>query len=79
MTAPAAGSYTLVIAYVCSDRRTATVRINGGPPVTLWFGPSGAAAVGSTSLTVSLRPGVNTVELANPLGWGPAIDRVTVR
>jgi hypothetical protein len=68
------GSRTVTIHYLSAETRTAVV--NGQ---TVSFSPTGSwDTVGSTTLTLNLAAGNNTVTIANPTGWAPDIDRITV-
>lgn len=68
------GARTVTIHYLSAEARTATV--NGQ---TVAFAPTANwDTVGSTSLTLTLAAGANTITFANPTGWVPDIDRITV-
>jgi chitodextrinase len=68
------GARTVTIHYLSAVARTAVV--NGQ---TVNFAPTADwNTVGSTSLTLNLPAGNNTITIANPTGWAPDIDRITV-
>ncbi|MET0422375.1 MAG: DUF4832 domain-containing protein [Actinoplanes sp.] len=68
------GSRTVTIYYTSAVVRTATVN---GQTVTF---PATADwnTVGSTGTTLTLPAGTSTITIANPSGWAPDIDRITV-
>ncbi len=81
VTVPAAGTYPVVIAYLDgSDAgRSATVSVNGGPPQTVKFTPTGDfSTVGTISVPLPLAAGANTIEFANPTDFTPDFDRILV-
>jgi hypothetical protein len=53
--------------------------VNNGVATTVDF-PATADwnTVGTRTLTVSLAAGANTVTIANPSGWAPDIDKISV-
>ncbi|MEV4411480.1 carbohydrate-binding protein [Catellatospora sp. NPDC049609] len=68
------GTRTVTVYYTSAEARTAV--INGQtvnfPATATWD------TVGSASFTLNLAAGSNTVTMANPSGWAPDIDRITV-
>jgi hypothetical protein len=66
--------------YATQTARTATVQAGDGTPRTLSFAPTADwNTTASTTVRLDLRAGTdNTVTLANPDGWAPDIDRITV-
>jgi chitodextrinase len=76
-----AGSYTLTIAYVDGDAgRSATVTVNGVATTVTFPGTNDGNwnNVQTTSVTVGLSAGTNTVVFSNPSGWAPDISTITV-
>jgi alpha-galactosidase len=74
------GSSTVRIYYSSAVTRTATVQVNGGAAATVTF-PATADwdTVSSVVVTATVPSGSsNTVTIANPSGWAPDIDRITV-
>ncbi|WP_222106387.1 fibronectin type III domain-containing protein [Catellatospora sichuanensis] len=68
------GARTITIYYLSAVARTAVV--NGQ---TVNFAPTADwNTVGSTTVTLTLGAGNNTVTVANPSGWAPDLDRITV-
>jgi hypothetical protein len=74
-----AGNRTLTLSYLSAVARTATVKVNGGTATSVDF-PATADwnTVGTRSLTVPLVAGTNTFTIANPTGWAPDIDKLTI-
>ncbi|GAA2399213.1 hypothetical protein Cme02nite_08060 [Catellatospora methionotrophica] len=68
------GSRTVTIYYLSAEARTAVVN---GQSVNL---PSTGSwtTVGSSTVTLNLAAGSNSITIANPGGWAPDIDRITV-
>jgi len=68
------GARAVTIHYLSAVARTAVV--NGQtvsfPATASWD------SVGSTTVTLNLTAGTNTITIANPNGWAPDIDRITV-
>ncbi|ROO86974.1 carbohydrate binding protein with CBM6 domain [Actinocorallia herbida] len=73
------GTRTLTISYLTAEARTATVQVNGGPATSVGF-PATADwnTVGTKTVTVTLAAGANTITLADPGGWAPDVDKITV-
>ncbi|MFC7533951.1 DUF4832 domain-containing protein [Actinoplanes sp. GCM10030250] len=68
------GSRTVTIHYLTAETRTAV--INGQ---TVTFAPTGSwDTVGTATTTLTLPAGTTTITVANPSGWAPDIDRITV-
>lgn len=68
------GTRTVTLHYLTAETRTATV--NGQ---TVTFAPTGGwDSVGTTAVTLTLPAGATTIAIANPGGWAPDIDRITV-
>ncbi|MBG0563798.1 DUF4832 domain-containing protein [Actinoplanes aureus] len=68
------GTRTVTIHYLTAVTRTAVV--NGQ---TVTFAPTGSwDSVGSTSVTLNLPAGTTSITIANPSGWAPDIDRITI-
>ncbi|WP_284044125.1 DUF4832 domain-containing protein [Actinoplanes sp. M2I2] len=68
------GPRTVTFHYLTAETRTATVN---GQSVT--FPATGSwDTVGTTAVTLTLPAGTTTITVANPGGWAPDLDRVTV-
>ncbi len=79
ISVPAAGRYALTIHYVAGARRSGVVLVNGRAPVVPAFAVTRDwQTVGSVTVPVLLSPGANTVEIGNPAGWAPDIDRIVL-
>ncbi|GAA2305532.1 DUF4832 domain-containing protein [Streptomyces kunmingensis] len=74
------GTRTLTIHYATAAPRSATVRAGGGATRTIDFAPTADwATTASTTVSVALNAGTgNSITIANPTGWAPDIDRITV-
>lgn len=76
-----AGNCTLTISYINGETaaRTASMSINGGASVVVSFPPTGSwSTVGTTSVTISLNSGNNTIKFSNSSAWAPDFDKITV-
>jgi uncharacterized repeat protein (TIGR01451 family) len=81
VTVPADGDYAVTIAYLdgSTTGRQATVSANGGAAQTISFTPTGSFnVVGTTTVTLALTAGVNTIEFGNPTAFAPDFDRIFV-
>ena len=80
--APVAGTYVLSVGYTEGDSgRSMQLSVNGGAPMDILFPGTDDGAWGnvqSLGVPVILRAGSNTVTFANPTGWAPDVDRITV-
>ena len=73
------GTYQVTIAYLDGVGRQATISVNGGPPQTVSFTPTGSFdTVGTVTLPLQLTAGSNTIEFANPTAYAPDFDRIIV-
>jgi chitodextrinase len=76
-----AGTHPVTIAYTNGDTVSRSVQIsaNGGTATTVSLGATGSWTTVSTStVNLTLNAGNNTIKLANPSGWAPDIDKITV-
>lgn len=79
------GSVLLVLSYVNGDTtsRTAYVAVNGGTPGKFTFkSTNNWNNVGTLTLKVTLKPGMNRISVTSPSTsseYGPDFDRITVR
>lgn len=78
VTVPVAGSYQLEIDYATNGPRTLYVAINGGAPRKLDLDGSSFDDPVATLLDAQLKSGANTIELSNPSGPAPDLDRIVV-
>lgn len=74
------GTAHVTVHYTSAENRDAQLSVNGGAPATVSFPSTGDwNVVGTVTLTLPLIAGTgNTVTLANPSGWAPDIDRITI-
>ncbi|MFC1408196.1 carbohydrate-binding protein [Streptacidiphilus sp. N1-12] len=74
------GAKQVTVAYTTAVARSFQISANGGTPVTVSVGPTADwQTTATTTVTLSLNAGsANTVTIANPTGWAPDIDRITV-
>ncbi len=55
------------------------ISVNGGPPQTVSFSPTGSfSTVGTVTIPLPLTAGSNTIEFANPGAYAPDFDRIIV-
>ncbi|WP_212830719.1 carbohydrate-binding protein [Catellatospora sp. TT07R-123] len=79
VNAATAGSRTVTVYYASGENRSVTLSVNGGSPVSVSTPSTGGwNTVGSVSVTLNLAAGANTIRFANPTGWAPDLDRITV-
>ncbi len=67
------GKYDMTITYVPAERRTLDVSVNGHTIKVTGIKPSGDTE--TVTVAVTLRAGNNIVEMGNPYGWAPDIDK----
>ncbi|WP_329126846.1 DUF4832 domain-containing protein [Streptomyces sp. NBC_01465] len=74
------GTHVITLHYASQASRTATVKANGGTPQTVDFSPTTDwTTPGTTTVSMNLSAGTNnTLTIANPSGWAPDIDKITV-
>ncbi|MBO4907411.1 MAG: alpha-galactosidase [Bacteroidaceae bacterium] len=76
---PVAGRYRLTFGVISGEARAAQLTVNGQDVKKLTSLKSSSwNSVGTRSVEVSLKEGVNTVRLSNSTGWMPDIDYMTV-
>lgn len=91
ITADRGGQYVLAVRYANNERagghqyntnivsRAADISVNGGPPVRSWFRNTWAwNNFWVVTVPVTLRPGANTIQLANAGAYAPDVDQVVV-
>ncbi|MDD7250937.1 MAG: CBM35 domain-containing protein, partial [Prevotellaceae bacterium] len=74
------GKYTLTLYYLSAEPRDVNLAVNGTEVGKLSALQSGSYTekVGTATLQVELRKGMNTIRLSNATGWAPNIDRLEV-
>ncbi|MFJ4846692.1 alpha-galactosidase D [Streptomyces sp. NPDC088733] len=76
---PKAGIYSVKVAYVSGDPRSAQVSVNGGGATPYAFASTGDWGTAETvSIPLSLRAGANTITFDSGSGYAPDIDRIDV-
>jgi hypothetical protein len=78
VTVPSGGTYQLEIDYQTSGARSFFVSINDGTPMQLNLNGSSFNDPAVTIIPVQLNPGVNTIQIGNPSGYAPDLDRIVV-
>jgi hypothetical protein len=78
VTVPAGGTYQLEIDYQTSGVRSFFVSINDGAPMQLDLNGSSFNDPAVTIIPVQLNAGVNTIQIGNPSGNAPDLDRIVV-
>jgi hypothetical protein len=79
VAAPAAGSYTLTIAYTVSGTRSFSVSVNGGTATTLTTTGTSWSTPATTTLTVTLKAGANSIKFFNNSAFAADLDAISVR
>jgi alpha-galactosidase len=74
-----AGSKTLTIYYIVSGTRPLFVSVNGGAGTQLNLSGTDWTTPHSTTMTVSLNAGNNTIKFYNDTAYGPDLDRITIQ
>lgn len=73
------GSFLLKLYYLTAADRDAELSVNGGTPFRVSFPSTGSwDTVGVKNMDISLHAGENSIQIANPSGWAPDIDRISV-
>ncbi|WP_266160685.1 alpha-galactosidase D [Dyella silvatica] len=78
VTVPSAGIYQLEIDYATSGPRTLFVMINNGKPEALDLNGSTFDDPKAIVLHVPLIAGSNTIQMGNPTGYAPDLDRIVM-
>ena len=76
--APRAGTYQLEIDYATKGPRTLFLSVNGHAAQALDLDGSSFDDPVARVLTVPLLKGANTLQLGNPSGYAPDLDRIVV-
>jgi hypothetical protein len=72
------GKYRLTITYLCGDNRNATMSINGTDTLLTGLNSGGNLLLKSTSYTVKLNAGYNTIRFSNATGSLPDFDKIQI-
>ncbi|MFD0499808.1 carbohydrate-binding protein [Streptomyces rhizosphaericus] len=75
---PEGGEHTLHLDYTVNGTRSFLVSVNGGPAATVTVTDTGNTTPRTTTLPVTLKPGANTIRIANDTESAPDLDRISV-
>jgi hypothetical protein len=78
VTVPSSGTYQLEFDYQTSGQRSYFLTINDGAPTELDLNGSSFDDPAVTIIPVQLNAGVNTIQIGNPTGFAPDLDRIVV-
>ena len=68
----------MTIGFISGENRNITISVNGGIVQTVNANSGGWGTVGTTTVTIQLAKGNNTVKLSNASSWMPDIDYIDV-
>lgn len=71
-----AGSYNLKITYISGENRTATMTVNGKDTVLTALNSGSWTALKTSSYSILLKRGYNTIRFANATAWLPDFDKI---
>jgi Alpha galactosidase A/Alpha galactosidase C-terminal beta sandwich domain len=72
------GKYRLTITYLCGDNRNATMSVNGKDTLLTGLNSGGNTILKSTSYSVKLNKGYNTIRFSNATGSLPDFDKIQI-
>jgi alpha-galactosidase len=78
LTESAAGSHTVTISYLLSGSRSFYVSVNGGADTQLALTGTSWSNPVTTTLTVQLKAGSNSIKFHNDSAYAPDLDVVSV-
>ena len=78
VTVPSTGTYQLEIDYATSGPRTLVVTVNNNAPVSLNLDGSTFDDPRATILRIPLKAGTNIIQMGNPTGYAPDLDRIVI-
>jgi hypothetical protein len=78
VNASTAGSHQLTIGYELSGTRDFFVTVNGGSPIDVPLTGVSWSTPATSTITIPLNAGVNTVRFANNTANAPDLDYITV-
>jgi hypothetical protein len=79
VNAATAGSKTMTIYFLVSGTRPMFVSVNGGAGTQLSLTGTSWTAVITTTMTVNLNAGNNTIKFYNDSAYAPDLDRITIQ
>jgi alpha-galactosidase len=78
LTPSAAGSRTLTISYLLSGTRSFFVSVNGGADQQVTLTGTSFSTVSTTTITVNVNAGGNSVKFHNDSAYAPDLDKVSI-
>jgi alpha-galactosidase len=78
ITAASAGTRQLTIQYLLDGTRSFFVSVNGGTAVEVALTGTSWSAPASTTLTVAVSAGTNTIRFFNDSAFAPDLDKITI-
>jgi hypothetical protein len=78
LTPSAAGNRTLTISYLLSGTRSFFVSVNGGADQQVTLTGTSFSTVSTTTITVNVKAGSNTVKFHNDSAYAPDLDKVSI-
>ena len=78
VTESSAGTKTLTITYLVSGTRTFDISVNGGADTAITLTGTSFSTPVTTSVTVTLKAGTNTIKFHNDAAYAPDLDLVTI-
>ncbi len=83
VTVPNAGAYSMIVAYAVTGdaKRSVQISVNSATARSVSFFrtvKTGCVVKDRSPITVTLKPGANTIRFANPNGGAPSIDNIAV-
>ncbi len=78
VTAATAGAKTMTIQYLLSGTRAFSISVNGGAAQTVTLTGTSWANPVTTTVTVNLAAGSNTIRFGNDTAYAPDLDRITI-
>ena len=78
VTVDAAGDYRMQIDYTLDGTRSFWLSVNGGPGIEVQLTGDSWDDPGSTTVTVPLTAGTNTIKVYNDTAYAPDLDRIMI-
>lgn len=72
------GVYQMQIDSMTQGPRSLIYRVNGGPLITLNVGGGSFFLPSSTTVSVALNAGINSIQFGNPTSYPPDMDRIVI-
>jgi alpha-galactosidase len=74
----AAGSYTVTVAYLLNGSRSFYLSVNGGSDIQLSLTGTSWSSPATTTVTVQLKAGSNSIKFHNDSAYAPDLDAITI-